>query len=242
MERKALFFGVRSLCFLLGLVFSQVYVLHAQRVSIGIGLNGGAVYVPTTMRTILAQSISGNLFIDSLIRPGSHAPLFGLSVSLHARLFQINQEQSVGLAAQPMFGFYIPQPSTDGMRRQAVTDTYGGPLILHLPVMLQFTRGMFSTLESVKDYGWGIGLGMEASWLRDGWQTAAKENNPFNYAYNLAPNFLIRPVGALYWRYWTQRNVPVEWALQFSSTEQTYALGTIRRPMIRLGFTGYLNY
>lgn len=214
----------------------------SQRVSIGLGLTGGTTHVATSLRTIPAV-INGQLGIDSLTRPGSSAPFLGLNIPVYARLYNLNADQSIGLAINPMFGFYIPAFTYSKFgNRVPNVDTYGGTVMVQVPLMIQFAQGMFSTAETSKERGWGLGLGAEATWLNDSWQRKSGRANPFNYTFTLPPSFMIRPMAALQYRYWSKRDVPVEWALSFSTTQQTYALGTVNRPMIRLSYNAYLNY
>jgi hypothetical protein len=218
---------------------------RAQRVSVGMGLTGGGVQVATTMRAVAFQSANNVLTTDTLTRPGSLAPFLGLQVPIYARLFHLGADRSIGLALSPMFGFYIPAQSTTSgnfLVSEPNADTYGGTVLLHMPVMLHFAQGMFSTSETTKESGWGVGLGVEGTWMNDGWNIARNRDGFLNSSYILAPSVAIRPVGAIYWRKWSKRDVPVEWSLQFSTTQLTYELGTINRPMIRLSRSAYLNY
>ena len=218
---------------------------QAQRVSVGIGLTGGGAQVLSTLRLIRVGTINSNaVAIDTLERPGSLAPFLGLQVPIYARLFQLSPDRSIGLAMSPMFGFYIPAQSIPGPLgvKRANVDTYGGTVILHMPVMLHFSQGMFSTAETDKEQGWGVGLGIEGTWMNDGWNREARNDPFFGATYILAPSLAIRPVGAIHWRYWSKRDIPVEWSLQFSTTQQTYELGTVSRPMVRLSHSLYFNY
>lgn len=215
----------------------------SQRVSIGLGLTGGTTHVATSLRTIPVFLNNGQPGIDSLTRPGSSAPFLGLNIPVYARLYTLNADQSIGLAINPMFGFYIPAFTYDEFDiRVPNVDTYGGTVMVQVPLMLQFVQGMFSTAETSKERGWGVGLGAEGTWLNDHWQWIIKEVNPFNYTYSLPPSFVIRPMAAFQYRYWSKNDRPVEWALSFSAIRQTYALGTVNRPMIRLSYNAYLNY
>ena len=218
---------------------------RAQRVSVGLGLTGGGVQVLTTLQLTPMLSFNGTVTdIDTFERPGSLAPFLGLQVPIYARLLHLGDDNSIGLALNPMFGFYIPARANGNSSGfgQSNSDTYGGTLLLHMPVMLHFAQGMFSTAETDKEQGWGIGLGIEGTWMNDGWNREFNRIAFLNTTYILAPSVTIRPVGALYWRYWSRRDVPVEWSLQFSTTQQTYELGTVSRPMVRLSHSLYFNY
>jgi hypothetical protein len=213
--------------------------LFGQRVSIGAGLSSGIVRVPNTMKITTLSDVNGGTTLDTSKREGGNAAFIGLSFPIYVRLFNINDDNSIGIAINPTFGGYIPPKTGDEMLDSF--DPYGFPLFFHMPVMLHYSYGMFSTVETEKDFGWGLSVGVERTWMNDSWHRESKEDF-FGSNYILLPKATIRPVAALYFRHWTSFNLPVEWALQYSSTSQTYALGTISRPMVRLSWSFYFNY
>lgn len=210
--------------------------LFGQRVSIGGGFNSAIVRVPNTMKI---TDLGGGSTVDTTRRDGGNALFLGLSFPIYARLFNINDDNSIGIAINPTIGAYFP-PKTEGEDEFNIAP-YGIPAMLHVPVMLHYSYGMFSTVETEKDFGWGISVGVERTWMNDSWHRESKEDF-FGSNYILLPRAIIRPVAALYFRRWNYMNLPVEWALQYSSTSQTYALGTISRPMVRLSWSFYFNY
>ncbi len=213
--------------------------LYGQRVTIGAGLSSGIVSVPSTMKITTLTDLNGAITLDTTKRNGGNAAFIGLNIPIYARLFNINNDNSIGLAINPTFGAYIP-PKT-GDESLDSFDPYGFPVLFHVPLMLHYSYGMFSTAETEKDYGWGISVGVERTWMNDSWHRES-EDDFFGSNYILLPKSIIRPVAAVYFRRWTSFNLPVEWALQYSSTNQTYALGTISRPMVRLSWSFYFNY
>lgn len=217
---------------------------HAQRSTKGAGLSLLRMQLP---EAYLERKSTVQTPDDSLLRPANQALGFGFNYSYLYRLYQFHANQSIMLAANPMFGFFFTSDnlSTD----EGVVGDYGFPIMFQMPLMLQFARGMVSTNESDREHGFGIGLGVEATWYHDKWRYS-NPNSPFSSFYNFfsdnrfiaAPSLLIRPAAAVYWRTWSKRDVPMEFSLQYSTTQQSYALGTANRSFLRFSYTIFWNY
>lgn len=223
---------------LIGLLFS-VHNGMAQRTSWGIMWNGGTVHIPAVYRfdSFVAMP-SGNPGIKSESRPAVTAPLAGWGIHTYTRIYEINPESSVGLVVNPMGAIYVPFSASNGWDFFDVMDSYGFPLMAQVPVMLHFANGMFSTVSSTKNIGWGISAGVEGTFLLDlNWIDRRNSDR-----YEMPSAHWVRPAVAAHLRYWNRNDNPRELSFQFSTHRDAYTDVPVSRPMFRISYGGYWNY
>jgi len=75
--------------------------------------------------------------------------MYGAGVCLDAQLFPLSDEMSVGFHVEPGLGYVLP--FTEGVDDVA--------LILQTPLIAQFNYGNYSSINSTKEVGFGVGLG-----------------------------------------------------------------------------------
>ncbi len=233
LPRLSLFCGIvlLLLTFCLGSV-------KAQRLSYGAGISWGIMQLPDAYveRTSWLPPTPS----DTIIRPANWALTSALQFPIVIRLVHFDDDKSLMLSATPSVGFYVPTASRED---------YSFPFFVQAPMLLQYSQGMFSTPQTAKEHGFGVGLGLEVSWYHDRW-TYGDPNNPFSRwtafefenRYIAAPSLLIRPTAAIFYRKWTKGNNPIEWGLHYATTRQTYDLGTVNRGFVRISLSTYLNY
>lgn len=218
---------------------------HAQRLTKGAGVGFFSMQLPEAYleRKSTVQGIPD----DSLLRPANWSFGFGINYSFLYRVYTINNDNSLMISASPMLGIQFTTNNLD--TDMGVFGDYGLPLVVQLPLMLQYANGMVSTNESDRDHGFAFGLGVETTWYHDRWRYA-NPNDPLSSYSNFftdnrfiaAPSLLVRPVAAISWRTWSKSNYPLDFSLQYSTSNQTYDLGTANRGMIRFSFTSFWNY
>ncbi|MFN3528921.1 MAG: hypothetical protein ACK417_03245 [Bacteroidia bacterium] len=173
----------------------------------------------------------------SLVRVGAyHAPSITLGPVLDYRAYEFNQDASVGILAEPTFGFYLPL-SVDYVFN--ILESIGVTYMVNVPAYLQFNYGNFSTTETAMERGVGIGVGVNYFLMGNAWYRST-ESNDMNFEGAGLSGFLLS--ARLSYRYWSSNNKLRTINLSYSvgGTEQVRGQD-FRRQMIGLSFAAF-NY
>jgi hypothetical protein len=182
------------------------------------------------------------LFTDSFNRESKNAFLIGLSLPLYLRLASFNNESSLAIHTVPMLGAYIAGTNFEEGYDSYYGEfgPYGVPLYISVPLVLQYSRGMLASPESIADRGFGVGLGMEYQLMLD--KFAHYPNGAEIATYEVGSTILWRPVAQLSYRYWNAFDIPVELSLHASYWRDQFNGQSVTRPTFRLSWVAYLNY
>lgn len=131
--------------------------------------------------------------------------LVSLSAEMKYNVKEFNSDMALSVAASPGLGLM-----------SSMFGTGNGVGNLKIPVYLQLDFGNLSTFESMKDKGFGIGLGIEYHNLGLFGGNSSDENNT-----NVAP--VIAPAARLGYRYFNRNNNSREIALKIGLPAKTDA-------------------
>lgn len=226
-----------TLCF-----FGSMDRVSAQRVSWGVMWNGATVPIPDVIRyRILSTTPPGSRGVPSIGRSAATALIGGWGFHTYTRLYEFNPDLSMGVMANPMIAVYFPADFGSGFDYWAIFDVfdlYGIPVMLQMPLMLQFAGGMMSTNSSSKDIGWAISAGVEGSLFTDRYVRRLRGNAQ----YDLPDLSWVRPAAAAHLRYWNRNNKARELSFQFSTHRDNYTGEGVLRPMYKISYGAYWNY
>lgn len=213
----------------------------AQQLVRGLGISSG--FTTTAPAKVLhPQPNTLPLFTDSFNRESKNAFLVGLSLPVYLKLFQFNKENSLAFQSVSLLGAYVGGTNFEDEYDSfyGTFGPYGVPIFVSIPLVLQYSRGLFSTVESLAERGVGIGLGLEYQIMLD--QFAHYPKAPTIATYEVGSTILWRPVAQIAYRYWTASNLLAEVSLQASYWRDNFLGQNIPRPTFRLTWAAYFNY
>lgn len=127
--------------------------VHAQELYLRPAFKFGTLTAPGYQYTLSFPQWGGGTLEQSFEMNSSISLSVSLGVSLDLHLISMNDDMSLGLQSSPTLGLYIPT-------NDRYYDDMGVPLLRSVPLYAQFNYGVFSTKNSIKERGLGIGVGM----------------------------------------------------------------------------------
>lgn len=178
---------------------------------------------------------------NTLERVNTKATLLAFNYILHSNLYSWNSDNSIALDLRPTLGVYIGKEKAENFY---VGDGPNFPLLLRMPIILEWNYGVLSTVETDKNFGIGFGVGVNYQFTYDG------DYHSYDEDYYSSPNYSVyggrhelwQPAINLSFRRWTKANICVEYNLNYGFAQETFMNQQFNRNTLTLSLSGYFNY